>query len=35
VRVEGDVLDEVVDALGEGAGDGVHHFAEGVSGNNC
>jgi len=28
VRVEGDVLDEVVDALWEGAGDGVHHFAE-------
>jgi hypothetical protein len=28
VRVEGDVLDQVVDALGEGAGDGVHHFAE-------
>jgi hypothetical protein len=28
VRVEGDVLDKVVDALWEGAGDGVHHFAE-------
>ena len=32
VRVEGDVLDQVVDALGEGAGDRVHHFAEGISG---
>ena len=28
VRVEGDVLDEVVDALWEGAGDRVHHLAE-------
>lgn len=32
VRVEGDVFDQVVDALGEGAGDRVHHFAEGISG---
>ena len=32
VRVEGDVLDQVVDALGEGAGDRGHHFAEGISG---
>lgn len=31
VGVEGDVLDKVVDALGEGAGDGVHHLAESVS----
>jgi hypothetical protein len=28
VWVEGDVLDEVVDALREGTSDGVHHFAE-------
>jgi len=32
VRVEGDVLDEVVDALWEGAGDRVHHLAERISG---
>jgi hypothetical protein len=32
VRVEGDVFDQVVDALGEGAGDRVHHFAESVPG---
>jgi hypothetical protein len=31
VRVEGDVLDEVVDALGEGTGDRVHHLAERIS----
>ena len=28
VRVEGDVLNEVVDTLWERAGDGVHHLAE-------
>lgn len=33
VRVESDVLDEVVDALGEWTGDGVHHFAECISGD--
>jgi hypothetical protein len=31
MRVEGDVLDEVVDALGEGTGDRVHHLAERIS----
>jgi hypothetical protein len=30
VRVESDVLDEVVDALREGTGDGVHHLAESI-----
>lgn len=34
VRVEGDVLHQVVDALREGARDRVHHLAESVPGRS-
>lgn len=34
VGVEGDVLDQVIDTLREGAGDRVHHLAESISVRN-